>query len=48
MKGLTSALLGQACRLFLNHAYPGGETTIPGEKRAYLHREHSMLLQSIS
>lgn len=36
MKGLTPALLGQACRTFLQRAYPAGEHTIPPAKRALL------------
>ena len=47
MKGLTSALLGQACRLFLNQAYPDGEATIPGEKRTYLHITDDLPLESL-
>jgi hypothetical protein len=35
MKGLTSALLGRACRIFLQLAYPGGEESIPLKKRPY-------------
>jgi hypothetical protein len=37
MNGLTSDLLGRACRIFLELAYPGGEETIPLKKRPYLH-----------
>jgi hypothetical protein len=29
MKGLTTALLARACRIFLERAYPGGISTIP-------------------
>jgi hypothetical protein len=36
MTGLTTALLGQACRTFLAKAYPGGRPTIPLAKRAFL------------
>src|SRR5881396_2730072 len=36
MPGLTCALLGEACRIFLSHAYPQGEETIPGPRRSYL------------
>jgi len=36
MNGLTSALLGRACRIFLELAYPGGEETIPVKRRVYL------------
>jgi hypothetical protein len=35
MTGLTTALLGRACRIFLDLAYPGGEQTIPPKKRVY-------------
>jgi hypothetical protein len=35
MKGLTTALLARACRIFLEHAYPGGDNTIPPPKNAY-------------
>jgi hypothetical protein len=35
MKGLTSALLARACRIFLERAYPGGINTIPPPKNAY-------------
>lgn len=37
MKGLTATGFGRACRIFLSHAYPGGEPTVPPAKRAYLH-----------
>src|SRR5205823_1102286 len=37
MMGLTPTRLGQACRIFLAHAYPGGESSVPIGKRAYLH-----------
>ena len=40
MPGLTCAALGEACRIFLGHAYPQGEETIPGPRRSYL-RIHS-------
>ena len=36
MKGLTTDLLGRACRSFLRLAYPEGEHTIPPGKRGYL------------
>jgi hypothetical protein len=35
MKGLTPALLGQACRIFLTRAYPGGESAVPPGKRPF-------------
>jgi hypothetical protein len=37
VKGLTTALLARACRIFLEHAYPGGISTIPPLKSAYCH-----------
>jgi len=37
MKGLTTALLGRACHIFLDVAYPDGEDAIPPLKRAYRH-----------
>lgn len=37
MNGLTSDLLGRACRIFLELAYPGGKETIPVRKRPYFH-----------
>ena len=37
MRGLTTALLGRACRVFLTLAYPQGECTIPPAKAAYGH-----------
>lgn len=36
MIGLTTDLLGRACRIFLTLAYPGGEATIPEKRRVYL------------
>ncbi len=35
MTELTTAQLGQACRLFMELAYPGGPATIPPKKRSY-------------
>jgi hypothetical protein len=35
MEGLTTELLGRACRIFLEMAYPGGETSIPTKKRKF-------------
>jgi hypothetical protein len=37
MSGLTTALLGRACRIFFDLAYPGGEESIPPKKRVYRH-----------
>jgi hypothetical protein len=36
MTGLTTALLGRACRVFLTLAYPEGAHTIPPAKAVYL------------
>jgi len=35
MEGLTTALLGRACRIFLELAYPVGERSIPAKKRLF-------------
>src|SRR5687768_7967711 len=35
MQDLTTLRLGQACRLFMTLAYPGGPATIPAKKRVY-------------
>jgi hypothetical protein len=35
MNGLTSELLSRACRIFLAHAYPEGEKTIPPTRRRF-------------
>jgi hypothetical protein len=35
MEGLTTALLGRACRIFLELAYPGGEPTVPPKRRQF-------------
>jgi hypothetical protein len=35
MEGLTTALLGRACRIFLELAYPGGAATVPAKKRPF-------------
>ena len=36
MDGLTASLLARACRIFLRHAYPGGDETVPPLKCAFL------------
>src|SRR6185437_4007259 len=36
MNGLTTALLQQACTIYLSHAYPEGRDTIPPPKNALL------------
>ena len=38
MKGISTALLREACRIFLSLAYPDGEHTIPGPRRVILQR----------
>jgi hypothetical protein len=35
MTELTTALLGQACRIFMDHSYPAGPASIPPKKRFY-------------
>jgi hypothetical protein len=35
MSELTTALLGQACSIFMELAYPQGLATVPVKKRAY-------------
>jgi hypothetical protein len=35
MEGLTTELLGRACRIYLELAYPDGEACIPVKKRLY-------------
>jgi len=46
MNGLTTELLSQACRIFLNLAYPAGEQSIPEKKRAYLNISPDVALTS--
>jgi hypothetical protein len=36
MCGLTTTLLGRACRIFLTVAYPAGASTIPANRRGFL------------
>jgi hypothetical protein len=36
MHRLTTDLICQACRIFLSHAYPGGDSTVPPRKRLVL------------
>ena len=47
MKGLTTALLKQACRIFLNRAYPEGGETIPSPKNSFLTLEDDRPLESV-
>ena len=35
MTGLTTDMLGDACRIFLGLAYPGGADTVPEPRRRY-------------
>ena len=35
MTGLTTDSLGEACRIFLGLAYPGGPDTVPDKRRLY-------------
>jgi hypothetical protein len=46
MNGLTTALLGRACRIFLTLAYPGGEDTIPEKRRRFLHVDPGQPLET--
>jgi hypothetical protein len=47
MNGLTTALLGRACRIFLELAYPGGAETIPAKRRSYFHLTSDAPLASV-
>jgi hypothetical protein len=47
MNGLTTALLARACRVFLTLAYPGGEETIPANRRPYLRIDPDQPLASL-
>src|SRR5262245_8742767 len=47
MTGLTRALVVQACRIFLAHAYPNGPDTIPSAKRPYLGLDERLPLASL-
>jgi len=47
MKGLTSSLLGRACRIFLTLAYPDGEAAIPPNRRPYLHIAEDQPLEGL-
>jgi hypothetical protein len=46
MPVLTTALLGQACRIFLNLAYPAGASSVPPPRNAYLDIAPEQSLQS--
>lgn len=47
MKGLTTALLTQACRIFLNRAYPQGPETIPSSTKRFLTLHADEPLESV-
>jgi hypothetical protein len=47
MSGLTTELLGRACRIFLALAYPQGEETIPAARRAMLHLPADQPLEAL-
>src|SRR5262249_2617947 len=47
MKGLTTALVSRACRIFLTLAYPQGMNTVPPAKAAYLHLDNNQALETV-
>jgi hypothetical protein len=47
MNGLTTALLGRACRIFLELAYPGGYSTIPPPKNIYFSLPDDQPLEAV-
>lgn len=47
MKGLTTALLKQACQLFFERAYPEGRDTIPPLKKHFLAFDTDQPLESV-
>ncbi len=47
MKGLTTALLERACRIFLELAYPEGRSTIPRPQNIYLDLDITQPLESV-
>lgn len=47
MTELNVALLGRACRIFLERAYPGGHDTVPASKRLYLNIADDQPLESL-
>jgi hypothetical protein len=47
MIGLPPDSLCQACQIFLRHAYPGGEETIPSQQRMYLGEVAGRSLESL-
>lgn len=47
MKGLTTALVSRACRIFLTLAYPQGMNPVPPAKAAYLHLDNNQALETV-
>jgi hypothetical protein len=47
MKGLTTALLGRACRIFLERAYPQGPDAIPPPKNSFFFLDAAVPLESV-
>jgi hypothetical protein len=47
MKGLTTALLAQACQIFLDRAYPEGPHTIPPPKNRFAAIDAALPLESV-
>jgi len=47
MKGLTTALLERACRIFLERAYPQGLDTIPPPKNRFLALDITQPVESV-
>ena len=47
MKGLTTALLERACRIFLERAYPQGQDTIPPPKNNFLALDAAGPIESV-
>lgn len=44
---LTPSILGHACRIFLDAAYPRGPHTIPAPKRVFLHIDSAAPLDNV-
>jgi hypothetical protein len=47
MKGLTTALLARACRIFLERAYPQGPDTIPPPKKHFFALDMAQPVESV-
>jgi hypothetical protein len=47
MKGLTTALLDRACRIFLERAYPHGSGTVPSPKNGFLAIDLAQPIESV-